>query len=183
MAGENQYLDEAVANLLAYHDFTQIDDKLWLGGATVMCAAGHSFAAVHNIRLVINCAIEVEYRNEATPVLNIPFQDVRSQILWPDIHIASQAIEAAHSLGHNVYVHCAAGISRSPSIIIYHLMRIKKINFDEAYKIVSSKRNIINPNEGFTAQLKALDKYLNTKNDFAPASRPIPNMFDYDLRE
>lgn len=153
-------------------DFTQIDEHLWLGSSDVMSDVGHSFVLAYDIRLVINCAIEIEYRNEAIPVLNIPFQDDKSQQLWPDICIASHLIEATTILGHNVYVHCAAGISRSPAVIIYHFMRTKNISFDLAYKLVKQKRNIISLNDGFINQLKSIDVGI------IPKDRPIPFKFD-----
>ena len=58
------------------------------------------------------------------------------------------------------YVHCQAGISRSASIVIAYVMYKLKINFDEALKYVKDKREYIYPNNGFSLQLKDLDKVL-----------------------
>lgn len=54
----------------------------------------------------------------------------------------------------NVLVHCMAGVSRSPSIIIAYLMKSKKLKFREAYDYVKCHRPVICPNEGFLKQLK-----------------------------
>jgi len=46
-------------------------------------------------------------------------------------------------------VHCAAGVSRSASIVIAYLMKINHWTFENAYSFVKSKRKIIDPNFGF----------------------------------
>ena len=46
-------------------------------------------------------------------------------------------------------IHCAYGVSRSPSIVIAYLMKKYKIDFDEAEHFVKRKRPEIRPNEGF----------------------------------
>lgn len=55
-------------------------------------------------------------------------------------------IEKYLSNGENVLVHCAAGVSRSVSIIIGYLILKKKWSFNLSYKYVSSiRRNVPNP--------------------------------------
>jgi protein-tyrosine phosphatase len=49
----------------------------------------------------------------------------------------------------SVLVHCAAGISRSPTFIIAYLMHREHLSFLEAYALVKQKRHIIKPNENF----------------------------------
>jgi hypothetical protein len=43
-------------------------------------------------------------------------------------------------------------------------MKKKNMKFKEAIKFVKSKRDIINPNEGFIEQLKVYEKFLFEKN-------------------
>ena len=62
-----------------------------------------------------------------------------------------------------VLVHCAAGVSRSASIVIAYIMWDKKMSFEEAFEFVESKRNI-GPNNGFIEQLKLFEKELIEKN-------------------
>jgi len=57
-------------------------------------------------------------------------------------------------------VHCNAGISRSPSVIIAFLMKYKKIKLNEAFDLVRSKRKSICPNPGFWEQLKSFEREL-----------------------
>jgi predicted protein tyrosine phosphatase len=56
--------------------------------------------------------------------------------------------------GGKIVVHCFAGMSRSASVVIAYLIRKYKLDYQTAYEIVSDKRPIINPNEGFVKQLR-----------------------------
>jgi len=59
-----------------------------------------------------------------------------------------------------VLVHCAAGISRSATVVISFIMLYKKMKFDEALEFVRLKRGIIDPNASFVRQLKSFEKQL-----------------------
>jgi len=61
-------------------------------------------------------------------------------------------IEEGRSKG-GVLVHCAAGISRSATVVISYIMTVEKWGMEEAFAFVRSKRSIICPNSGFRDQL------------------------------
>lgn len=52
-----------------------------------------------------------------------------------------------------VFVHCAAGVSRSATIVIAYIMKKKKLDHESALAFVTSKRPVIYPNSGFIKQL------------------------------
>jgi len=58
------------------------------------------------------------------------------------------------------YVHCSMGKSRSSSVVIAYVMLKKKLNYDDAFKFVKSKRECILPNSGFVQQLKEFEEIL-----------------------
>ncbi|KAJ5071898.1 dual specificity protein phosphatase 19 [Anaeramoeba ignava] len=60
----------------------------------------------------------------------------------------------------NVLVHCHAGVSRSGSVVIAAIMKMKKIPFEEAYKFAKEKRQSIQPNPHFIKQLQIFSKSL-----------------------
>lgn len=67
-------------------------------------------------------------------------------------------VQMHHSNNQNrVLVHCAMGRSRSASMVIMYLMRKFQISFETSFNIVKLRREIIDPNEGFIAKLKAFD--------------------------
>ena len=53
-----------------------------------------------------------------------------------------------------VFVHCQMGVSRSSTIVISYMMRKYQLSFQEALKLVKSKRQCVKPASGFEKQLK-----------------------------
>ena len=62
-----------------------------------------------------------------------------------------------------ILVHCAAGVSRSATIVIAYIMWKNKKKFEDALKFVQSKRMVF-PNCGFQEQLKIFEKDLIKAN-------------------
>jgi len=56
-----------------------------------------------------------------------------------------------------VLVHCLAGVSRSVSVILMHLMVRHRLPLQLAFRYVRSCRPQINPNEAFKLQLAKLE--------------------------
>ena len=113
-------------------------------GITHILVAGKSLAK--------NFPKEFEY-------CELPLVDYTSQNLYPYIEEAVKFIKN----GKIVFVHCAAGISRSSSMIIAYLMIEKGMSYDAAFELVKKKRPIIKPNVYFKAQLKKIDELLAKK--------------------
>ncbi|KAG7164171.1 Dual specificity protein phosphatase 10-like [Homarus americanus] len=59
----------------------------------------------------------------------------------------------ARQAGARVLVHCQAGVSRSPTIVIAYLMKHTRMTMVDSYKYVKSRRLIISPNLNFMGQL------------------------------
>jgi protein-tyrosine phosphatase len=84
-------------------------------------------------------------------------EEERISIHFFDVH---KIIRDAVSDGKNVMVHCAAGISRSATLVIAYLMIENGWTMREAYNYVKNKRHIIEPNIGFMKQLQGLEYKL-----------------------
>jgi protein-tyrosine phosphatase len=54
-------------------------------------------------------------------------------------------MEEALKLGGNIYVHCSAGIYRSPQMIALYLIAIKKYNMEEAVNLLKQKHSYAKP--------------------------------------
>ena len=74
--------------------------------------------------------------------------------------IGEEEIKGHTEFDGKVFVHCAAGESRSATIVIAYLMWKKKMTFDKAYNFVKQKRSRIYPNFGFRQQLQMFEKLL-----------------------
>lgn len=66
-------------------------------------------------------------------------------------------ISNAINSGGKVLVHCDAGISRSPTLVISYLASING-SLNKSFEYVKKKRSIIQPNMGFISQLKSVYK-------------------------
>ena len=60
-----------------------------------------------------------------------------------------------------VFVHCAAGLHRSPTIVIGYLMITENQTLEEAFSFVKEKRTRINPPTNYIDQLRSLEKEKN----------------------
>lgn len=48
--------------------------------------------------------------------------------------------------GRTVYVHCTAGMSRAPSMVLGYLVLYKGIEFEAAFRLVKESREVVCPN-------------------------------------
>lgn len=77
--------------------------------------------------------------------------------LIPEAHqFISQGLQSG-----GILVHCAAGVSRSATMVISYVMKhTEKRKFKDAMAFVKSKRGIIAPNIGFQKQLEQYEQQL-----------------------
>jgi dual specificity phosphatase 10 len=66
---------------------------------------------------------------------------------------ATKFIHSYLNVKEKVLVHCYAGMSRSPTIVIAYLMRYRNMTMLDAHSFVKSKRKCIVINPGFKRQL------------------------------
>jgi len=66
---------------------------------------------------------------------------------------AGQFIEDEIQNGGRVLVHCAAGISRSSSLVLAYLMKYRHYDLRKAFNLVKSSRRVVRPNNGFFQKL------------------------------
>lgn len=82
-------------------------------------------------------------------------------------------------------VHCAAGISRSASVILAYLMKYLKMNLRDAHNLTKSKRPFIRPNIGFWKQLIAYENKLFKKNSVKIIESDIgdiPDLYENEVK-
>jgi protein-tyrosine phosphatase len=70
-----------------------------------------------------------------------------------------------------VYVHCSQGVSRSPTMVMWYLMKYRGFTAIEAVKHVKSRRVKVSPTESFVTLLLNLEQELMlNKKDGGPLS-------------
>lgn len=85
--------------------------------------------------------------------ITIKIPDCHTIDISGKLNYTYQIIDSWIDNGDKVLVHCACGISRSATIIIYYLMKKKKISFKRALDYLRKKRSIVDPNIGFASAL------------------------------
>lgn len=128
---------------------------------------GSQYSACHletlrqlNISAVLVCGNSLprffmERPDSSIEYHKLPIHDSLDQPLLPYIHSAMQFLENNIILRNKgVLVHCAAGVSRSASMVIAYLMKHKRWDYDTARQFVWEKRPTINPNPRFEGELR-----------------------------
>ncbi|XP_026870518.2 dual specificity protein phosphatase 8 [Electrophorus electricus] len=107
--------------------------------------------------------------------LRIPIDDSLRDDLLPWIPQALRFIDGAMSLGCSVIVHCAAGISRSPALVVAYVMYSLGMDLEHAYRFVKERRPTISPNFNFLGQLQLFQNTLPLKNKHTdqPTHQPV----------
>lgn len=105
---------------------------------------------------------------------NIQIKDTWNQNISSYFEDSFAFIDSAKQSGGHVLVHCVAGISRSPTIVIAYLMRTLNISLQEALTHVKGKRAIVSPNLDFLVELEQYERVLNPALGPAPLVSPDP---------
>lgn len=126
----------------------------------------------HNITYQLNVSTSCPKPDfiQDSHFLRIPVIDNYSEKLLPHFTKAFQFLDKVRESGGCVLVHCLAGISRSATVAIAYVMKCLKMNSDEAYRYVKSKRATISPNFNFLGQLLEFEKQL--QKDFVLELKP-----------
>lgn len=128
---------------------------------------GSQFSACHletlrqlGITAVLVCGNSLprfflEHPHSSVEYHKLPIHDSVDQPLLPYIFSAMNFLETNILHGNRtVLVHCAAGVSRSSSMVIAFLMKQNRWDYDTAYQFVWEKRPTINPNPRFEKELR-----------------------------
>jgi protein-tyrosine phosphatase len=126
----------------------------------------------HKMDVVISALTEEEY--EYYDLIDDDFEDVMWYRIVVDDYLfdpISDHFERVHHIiknanieGKNVLVHCAAGISRSPTLVAAHLLLDRQFDsVEDTLKYIKKMRYVIEPNMGFEKQLEDLEESIKNK--------------------
>jgi dual specificity MAP kinase phosphatase len=154
-------LSSQVTPHLDYQDYpmTRIIDGLFIGSESN--AKNLEELSSEQIRYIVNVTSHLPlYHSDKLHYYQIPADDTQKQNLIDYFDEAYRFIRNAIDNNEKVLVHCVAGISRSPAIVISFLMRYAHMNMNDAYEFVKSKRSIVSPNLNFMGQLLQYEQKL-----------------------
>lgn len=135
----------------------KIDDQLYLGG--LMGAGSHEAFERNQIKSVVSALSGFSYMVKFPHVEyhSIQIDDACDADMTRHLQGAIQFILNAHAQGRNVFIHCAAGISRSTTVACAFMMTKHQIRFEEALERIRESRQCACPNLGFQKQLKEMN--------------------------
>ena len=158
-----------IKNVL-YKDATPIDhiiDNIYLGDFRT--ADNIDMLRQYNITHIINCAFNLPNRfPEQITYKRLDLRDEPDQPITERLEEAYKFIK--ENKDKNIFVHCVFGKSRSASVVIFYVMKEKKMNFQDAKNFVKNIRNIVEPNSGFESELNRyyeehIKSEVENKND------------------
>ena len=117
--------------------------------------------------------------------IRVAVNDVSDQNIIQYFVDAIKFIENALSdKSSKLLCHCHAGISRSTTITIAYLMYSKNLSFIDSLKFIKTKREIVNPNQGFRAQLCSFEQWLKTKRKLLNKTKlTISDLNDFSIEQ
>ncbi|CAG9320236.1 unnamed protein product [Blepharisma stoltei] len=142
------------ATLVPMHE---IDHNLFLGGL----GAGGNEALLKRtgikfvVQLLENTQIAPRFPGITYHFIQI--QDSPAENISRHLPDALKFIHRHLKHNQKVLVHCAAGVSRSASVVISYIMAKNNTSFLKALQYVRNKRNCVLPNEGFRRQLEGMN--------------------------
>jgi len=142
--------------MLNYYPIHNISPGLFLGNMR----ASENLALLKENKithiLVVGCDLEKHFPQEfvyhQVEVIDVEFEDMISHF-----HACIDFIENGLKTG-GVFVHCAAGISRSTTMIVAYLMQKNNWDLDTALRYTVERRKCVWPNMGFQNQLTLFHK-------------------------
>jgi len=91
-------------------------------------------------------SLEEAYRRLDIEVCRLPVRDFDTADLTLHLTECVQALADLLERGHTVYVHCSAGLGRSPSVVIAYLNWIEGLDLAEAIDQINQRHPCV-PNE------------------------------------
>lgn len=141
---ENRALDEVETGLF----IGSMDARLCVEqrgiGAVVACLTAEEHAALKPLPVGV-----VEHHVLMDDTTSFEHDALHSLVVDATSFIRTQIAE-----GRNVLVHCAAGISRSATVVLAYLMLRDSISFPEALQRVREARPRVRPNARFEQYLR-----------------------------
>jgi len=140
----------------------EIKPYLMLGSVAVRTPG---FIRNNEITLVINAAKDFVLSTECiVEQIHVKCDDKPDAPLKNHFDSVAEHIYNEREKQGKVFVHCVAGISRSPSLVMAYLMKHEHMTLLEAFHLVREKRPFVRPNNGFWLQLIEYEKELRGHN-------------------
>lgn len=148
-------------------DLSCIRPNLYVGSALRSRAEIEELLA-HNITAVLSLQtdddlakdglrweqIEEWYLSAGIGARRVQIHDYSAEAVITNLNAAVTSLRTLLDQGHTVYLHCTAGVNRSPTIAIAYLVRAEGRSVDEALDLVKNARYNVEPYRQALAHLR-----------------------------
>ena len=145
---------------VASSDINEIIPHVYLGN--YVPAQNCLLLKEYKITSILNVAIEISDAFCPIEHVYLPLYDNLEQNLFYIFPKIVTWINQTINLQQNIFIHCAAGKSRSVALLMAYLVFKYNINCYEALYLIKQKRPEINPNFSFLNQVCVWERYLST---------------------
>jgi len=121
----------------------------------------------------VTAQLPLNFEGEGFSYKRLPATDSGSQNLKQYFAEAIEFIDSARDSNGRVLVHCQAGVSRSPTIVLAYLMARSQSSLIEAFNLVKELRPIIAPNLNFMGQLLEFEQLTVQRSGLCPPSQSV----------
>eukprot|EP00826_Nyctotherus_ovalis_P021459 TRINITY_DN1692_c0_g1_i6.p1 TRINITY_DN1692_c0_g1~~TRINITY_DN1692_c0_g1_i6.p1 ORF type:complete len:150 (+),score=29.14 TRINITY_DN1692_c0_g1_i6:118-567(+) len=135
----------------------------------LIAATNETELAKHGITHIVN-ASGMSLMTKGRECYNIYVMDSPGANIYKFFEPAVKFIEKARAAGKNVLVNCAAGISRSSSLVLAYMMFKEKEGLNECLTKLKKCRSVVWPNPGFYGQLQKFETMLGLKSKVSKPS-------------
>ena len=141
----------------------QIIPNVWLGN--LRAALDEQFLKNAGIQVVFNCTKEAQFhpsirRRYRVPVDdNLPQEEIRNLELWSYEIVYKLLTE--YKQGRPIFIHCHAGMQRSPAVTAMFLMALYHMSADQAKAYIKQRRPIVFfPSANFETAMRGYERSL-----------------------
>jgi hypothetical protein len=121
----------------------------------------------------VTSQLPLHFETDGIVYKRLPASDSGSQNLKQYFQDAIAFIDGVREVNGRVLVHCQAGVSRSPTIVIAYLMARSQKTLADAFSYVKDRRTIVAPNLNFMGQLLEFEQNSVQLAGLCPPSQPL----------
>jgi hypothetical protein len=149
-----------------------IDDKLWLGSID----SARDAKWLESARITHICDVNGRpttadksmYDSRSIAHRHYQLEDTTNFVIRPHFATTHAFLDEAKAAGGRILVHCAAGVSRSATILMSWVMKEEKRTLADVMTQVRSRRPFAYPNRSFFAALIDYDRELYGRTSLPP---------------
>ena len=141
----------------------QILPGIWLGN--LRAAQDEAFLRNAGIQVVFNCTKDAPFHSSIRRRYRVPVDDnlesdeIRNLELW-GFEIVYKMLQELKE-GRTLYVHCHAGMQRSPAVVAMFLIAVHKMSTDQAKAYIKQRRPIaFFPSANFEKAMRGFERSL-----------------------